>query len=127
MSQSPFSGRSDSDKGAAAQDAAARRHKALLAGGLIQTCRRGACLAQGAQGHKALLAGGLIQTIWMIVEGALVLRHKALLAGGLIQTLAEIVVWAGALGHKALLAGGLIQTEDQRPSQRRPHQVTKPF
>ena len=38
-------------------------------------------------GHKALLAGGLIQTVQVCdVGNAKMPRHKALLAGGLIQT-----------------------------------------
>ena len=38
-------------------------HKALLAGGLIQTPGKAAAAPAAAKpGHKALLAGGLIQT-----------------------------------------------------------------
>ena len=40
---------------------AGERHKALLAGGLIQTLQYG-YLARSRFSHKALLAGGLIQT-----------------------------------------------------------------
>ena len=62
-SQSPFSGRSDSDRPMGGGDLhSIGCHKALLAGGLIQTFEiRGHNRFVTAR-HKALLAGGLIQT-----------------------------------------------------------------
>ena len=41
-------------------------------------------------GHKALLAGGLIQTLTVGGIVYFILCHKALLAGGLIQTVKDV-------------------------------------
>ena len=102
-------------------------HKALLAGGLIQTSRKAGGRRRG-EVHKALLAGGLIQTESPADQGR---RsgggHKALLAGGLIQTIFGITLGVVLRSHKALLAGGLIQTLDALSGYATWVTVTKPF
>ena len=88
-SQSPFSGRSDSDEAARLLEEARIRRSQSPFSGRSDSDAGGSWFVETAQRHKALLAGGLIQTRDRGVDRVAVSSHKALLAGGLIQTLGE--------------------------------------
>ena len=111
-SQSPFSGRSDSDFLPKSSFGVGRwRHKALLAGGLIQTPGGGVLPWSDGWSQSPFSGRSDSDVIAAINTTKMVLSHKALLAGGLIQTHDQALLNSfHPPCHKALLAGGLIQT-----------------
>ena len=150
-SQSPFSGRSDSDSEPENEQPANRQgHKALLAGGLIQTCCH--TLARSVWSWSQSPFSGRSDSDDQKVE---VTRERYLSQspfsgrsdsdfGISPKHLTEVVSQSPFSGrsdsdqklngtmkrkrsHKALLAGGLIQTRDGKGVVPGVYRVTKPF